>query len=220
MLSAYFIHLLILIGIYLILAISLQLAIGFAGLLNMGHIAFYCVGAYTSALLSLAGFPFSISFLSAGIVAMLCGFLLSFATNKLKGDYLALATLGFSFVIYAIALNWIGLTRGPLGLPGIPRPEIFNFSFSNNGYFLILVFIIAIISYFIIKKITTSSFGKVIEAVRDNELAARVLGKNAFKIKSVTLAVSAFFAGLAGSFYASYITFIDPSSFTLMQLID
>ena len=95
MLSAYFINLLILIGIYLILAISLQLAIGFAGLLNMGHIAFYCVGAYTSALLSLAGFPFLISFLLAGIAAMFCGFLLSFATNKLKGDYLALATLGF-----------------------------------------------------------------------------------------------------------------------------
>ena len=132
---------------------------------------------------------------------------------------MALATLGFSFVVYAIALNWISLTRGPLGLPGIPRSEILNFSFSDNGYFLILVFIIAIISYFIIKKITISPFGKVIEAVRDNELAARVLGKNAFKIKSVALAMSAFFAGLAGSLYASYITFIDPSSFTLMQLI-
>lgn len=219
MLSAYFIHLLILIGIYLILAISLQLAIGFAGLLNMGHIAFYCVGAYTSALLFLAGFPFLFSFLAAGIAAMFCGFLLSFATNKLKGDYLALATLGFSFVVYAIALNWISLTRGPLGLPGIPRPEILNFSFSDNGYFLILVLTIAFISYFIINKITNSSFGKVIEAVRDNELAARVLGKNAFKTKSIALAVSAFFAGLAGSLYASYITFIDPSSFTLMQLI-
>ncbi len=132
---------------------------------------------------------------------------------------MALATLGFSFVIYAIALNWIGLTRGPLGLPGIPRSEIFNFSFSDNGHFLILVLIIALVSYFIIKKITTSSFGKVIEAVRDNELAARVLGKNTFKIKSIALAASAFFAGLAGSLYASYITFIDPSSFTLMQLI-
>jgi len=219
MLSAYFIHLLILIGIYLILAISLQLAIGFAGLLNMGHIAFYCVGAYTFALLSLSGLPFLISFLSAGIAAMFFGFLLSFAVNKLKGDYLALATLGFSFVVYAVALNWISLTRGPLGLPGIPRPEIFNFSFSDNVYFLILVLIIALISYFIIKKITISPFGKVIEAVRDNELAARILGKNAFKIKSIALAVSAFFAGLAGALYVSYITFIDPSSFTLTQLI-
>jgi len=219
MISAYFIHLLILIGIYLILAISLQMAVGFTGLLNLGHIAFYCAGAYTSALLALAGFPFWFCFLAAGIMAMLFGFLLSIPTNKLKGDYLALATLGFSFVIYAVALNWTSLTRGPLGLPGIPRPSLFGFTFSNNFSFLILTFVISLISYFIIKRIVVSPFGKVLEATRDNELATRVLGKNTFKIKSYALGISAFFAGIAGSLYASYITFIDPSSFTLLQLI-
>ncbi|MCG2686767.1 branched-chain amino acid ABC transporter permease, partial [Candidatus Parcubacteria bacterium] len=212
-------HLLILIGIYLILALSLQLAVGFTGLLNLGHIAFYCVGAYVSALLSLLGWPFWLYFLLAGIIAMLFGFLLSLPTNKLKGDYLALATLGFSFVIYALALNWTSFTRGPLGLPGIPRPVIFGYVFSNNLSFLILTFVVVLISYLIIKKITISPFGRVLQAVRDNELATRVLGKNTFKIKSVALGVSAFFAGFAGSLYASYITFIDPSSFTLMQLI-
>ncbi len=219
MISAYFIHLLILIGIYLILAISLQLSVGFTGLLNLGHIAFYCVGAYASALLALNGFPFWIYFLAAGFLAMIFGFLLSIPTKKLKGDYLALATLGFSFVIYAVALNWTGLTRGPLGLPGIPRPTLFGFTFSDNVSFLILTFIIVLISYLIIKKITISPFGKVLEATRDDELATRVLGKNTFKMKSISLATSAFFAGLAGSLYASYITFIDPSSFTLLQLI-
>lgn len=219
MISAYFIHLLILVGIYLILAISLQLAVGFTGLLNLGHIAFYCVGAYVSALLALLGWPFWLCFLLAGIIAMLFGFFLSLPTNKLKGDYLALATLGFSFVIYALALNWTSLTKGPLGLPGIPRPVIFGFAFSNNFSFLILTFVIVLISYLIIKKITISPFGKVLQAVRDNELATKVLGKNTFKIKSISLGTSAFFAGIAGSLYASYITFIDPSSFTLMQLI-
>ena len=219
MISAYFIHLLILVGIYLILAISLQLAVGFTGLLNLGHIAFYCVGAYVSALLSLLGVPFWLCFLLAGIIAMLFGFLLSLPTNKLKGDYLALATLGFSFVIYALALNWTSLTRGPLGLPGIPRPVVFGFIFSNNLSFLILTFVVVLISYLIIRKVTVSPFGKVLEAVRDDELATRILGKNTFKIKSIALGTSAFFAGLAGSLYASYITFIDPSSFTLMQLI-
>lgn len=219
MISAYFIHLLILIGIYAILAISLQLAVGFTGLLNLGHIAFYSVGAYTSALLALAGFPFWFAFLSAGIMAMLFGFLLSIPTNKLKGDYLALATLGFSFVIYAIALNWTGLTRGPLGLPGIPRPSLFGYIFSNNLSFLILTLVIGLISYFIIKRIIASPFGKVLEAVRDDELATKVLGKNTFKIKSYALGISAFFAGIAGSLYAHYITFIDPSSFTILQLI-
>jgi len=219
MIEAYFIHLLILIGIYLILAISLQLTIGFTGLLNLGHIAFFAIGAYTSALLALNGFPFWFAFLAAGIVSMLFGFLLAWPTNKLKGDYLALATLAFSFVVYAVALNWIGLTRGPLGLLGIPKPSLFGFSFTGNFSFLILTSIIAIVSYLIIKKITSSPFGKVLEGVRDDELAAKVLGKNSFKMKTYALGISAFFAGIAGSLYAHYITFIDPSSFTLMQLI-
>lgn len=219
MIEAYFIHLLILIGIYLILAISLQLAMGFTGLLNLGHIAFFAIGAYTSALLSLNGAPFWLAFLLAGILAMIFGLLLSIPTNKLKGDYLALATLAFTFVIYSIALNWTGLTRGPLGLPGIPKPILLGISFSNNFSFLILTVIIALISYFIIKKIVSSPFGKVLEATRDNELATKVLGKNTFKMKSYALGISAFFAGIAGSLYAHYITFIDPSSFTIMQLI-
>ena len=219
MISAYLIHLLILISIYTILAISLQLSVGFTGLLNLGHIAFYAIGAYTSALLALNGFPFWFCFLSAGILAMIFGFLLSLPTNKLKGDYLALATMGFSFVVYAVLLNWTSLTRGPLGLPGIPKPKILGISFSDNLSFLILVAFIALISYLIIKRITISPFGKVLEAIRDDELAVRVLGKNTFKMKSLSLMISAFFAGIAGSLYAHYITFIDPSSFTLLQLI-
>ena len=219
MFSAYLIHLLILIGIYLILAISLQMAVGFTGLLNLGHIAFYAVGAYTSALLTLNGFPFWFSFIMAGIIAMIFGFLLSLPTNKLKGDYLALATMGFTFVIYAVALNWTGLTRGPLGLPGIPKPTLAGFTFSNNFSFLILTAVIALFSYLIIKKIIKSPFGRVLEAIRDNELATRILGKNTFLVKTYALGISAFFAGIAGSLYAHYITFIDPSSFTIFQLI-
>jgi branched-chain amino acid transport system permease protein len=219
MISAYLIHLLILICIYLILSISLQLSVGFTGLLNLGHIAFYAIGAYASALLALNGFPFWFCFLSAGIFAMIFGFLLSLPTNKLKGDYLALATMGFSFVVYAVLLNWTSLTRGPLGLPGIPKPKIFGISFSDNLSFLILVAIIALISYLIIKRITISPFGKILEATRDNELLTRVLGKNTFKIKTISLMISAFFAGISGSLYAHYITFIDPSSFTILQLI-
>jgi len=219
MFSAYLIHLLILIGIYLILSLSLQIALGFSGLLNLGHIAFYCIGAYTSALLASAGWPWWLCFVSAGLLAMFFGFLLSLPTNKLKGDYLALATLGFSFVIYAIALNWVGLTRGPLGLPGIPKPEILGINFSSNLSFLILVLFINLLVYLLVRRIVNSPFGKAMQATRDDELAAKVLGKNTFKIKTISLMISAFFAGLAGSLYASYITFIDPSSFTLMQLI-
>ncbi len=219
MLSAYFIHLLILIGIYIILALALQLALGYSGILNLGHIAFYGLGAYTSALLALSGWPFLLCFLAGGAVAMGSAFLLSLITSKIKGDYLALVTMGFCFVIYSLMLNLDELTRGPLGLPGIPRPTIFGFSFSDNFSYLILVTIIAGLVYLIIKRITDSPFGKLLEAVRDNELAAKILGKDTFKVKTFSLALSAFFAGLAGSLYAHYITFIDPSSFSLMQII-
>jgi branched-chain amino acid transport system permease protein len=219
MISAYIIHLLILIGIYVILALALQIAMGFGGLLNLGHIAFFGIGAYTSALLTLAGWPFWLAFLASGIIAMIFGFLLSIPTTKLKGDYLALTTMGFSFVIYAILLNWTDLTRGPLGLPGIPKPSLFGISISSNFNFLILTIIIVLISYFIIKRITSSQFGKVLESIRDDELASKVLGKNSFKVKAIAMGFSAFFAGIAGSLYAHYITFIDPSSFMIMQLV-
>jgi branched-chain amino acid transport system permease protein len=219
MIGAYFIHLLILIGIYLILAVALQLSLGYSGLLNVGHIAFFGIGAYVSTILSLNGTTFLISILVAGIISGFFGWLLSLPTNKLKGDYLALTTLGFSFVIYAVFLNWTEITGGPFGLPGIPRPNILGIDFSNNAPFLILVVIFTLISYFFIYRICNSQFGKVLEATRDDELAAKSLGKNTLKLKSISLMVSAFFAGIAGSLFASYITFIDPSSFTFINLL-
>jgi branched-chain amino acid transport system permease protein len=217
--EAYFIHLIILVGIYLILALSLQLALGYTGLINLGHIAFFAIGAYTSALLTLNGTPFLLALLLAGILAMISGFLLAVPTNRLKGDYLALATLSFTFVVYALALNWTSLTRGPLGIPGIPKPVFFGMSFSSNLNFLILTIVTVLISYFIIRQIVKSPFGRVLGATRDNEMAVRVLGKNTFKLKLYSLGLSAFFAGIAGSLYAHYITYIDPSSFHIMQLI-
>lgn len=219
MFSAYFIHLLIIVGINLILSVSLQVSIGFGGLLNLGHIAFFGIGAYATALLTLGGLSFWSALIVSGLVAAFFGFLLAIPTGKLKGDYLALVTLGFTFVIFAIFLNWTEVTRGPLGLPGIPRPELFGFSFLDNIYFLILTAVIAVLSYFFVHRLITSPFGKVLEATRDDELATKSLGKNTFKIKSITLAFSAFFAGISGSLFAVYITFIDPSSFTLMALI-
>ncbi len=215
MIDAYFIHLLILIGIYLILGISLQLSLGYGGLLNLGHIAFFGIGAYAFALLSLHGFPFALSILVASIISALFGWLLSIPTNKLKGDYLALVTLGFSFVVYAVLLNWTSITGGAFGLADIPRPNLL----SDNFSFLLFVYAIAIISYLFISRICGTRFGKLVEAIRDDELAAKSLGKNTLKIKSWGLIISAFFAGLAGSLFASYITFIDPSSFTLTTLI-
>jgi branched-chain amino acid transport system permease protein len=219
MIDAYLVHLLIIIGIQLILSLSLQIAIGYTGLLNFGHIAFYAIGAYTSALLTINGVPFIWALLAAAIIASIFAFLLSIPTNKLKGDYLGLATIGFAFLVYAVLINWTWLTRGPLGIPGIPKPEIFGIVFSSNYSFLLLTIIITLISYFIIKRIIDSKFGLLLQAVRDDEAVAKSIGKNTFKVKTIGLIISAFFAGIAGSLFAHFITFIDPSSFTFMALI-
>jgi branched-chain amino acid transport system permease protein len=219
MISAFIFHILIIICIYFILAMSLQLALGYGGLLNLGHVAFYSIGAYVSTILTLKGLPFLPSFFLGGITAMISGLLLSLPTNKLKGDYLALVTLGFTFVVNAIALNWVSVTRGSLGLFGIPKPIIFGFEFNDNIFFFGLVVFVTLVSFFVIRRIIHSDFGKVVQAVRDNELAAMVLGKNSFKVKNVNMMASAFFAGLAGSLYAHYITYIDPGSFSTAQLI-
>jgi branched-chain amino acid transport system permease protein len=217
--NAYIIHLLILICIYAILAVSLNLAVGYAGLLNLGHIAFFAVGAYTSALLVQNGTPYMVALLLAGCFAAVFGYLLILGTYRLKGDYLALATLGFSFVVSSILLNWTWLTRGPLGIPGIPKPNVFGFQITNNTTFLLFAAVLCAITYFIFWRITKSSYGTALQAMRDDELGMKVLGKNTFKLKWQSMAMSAFFAGVAGSLFAHYISFIDPSSFTLSEII-
>lgn len=219
MIDTYFIHLLIIICLYTLLGLSLQLSFGFTGLLNLGHIGFYAVGAYVSALLTKVGLPFGIGFIAAGLVAALFGYLLSIPSNKLKGDYFAIATWGFSFTVYAILLNWTNLTNGPLGVVDIPKPTLLGLGFANVTAFFILSLIITTVSYLIIKKITISPFGRVLEAIRDDELATKALGKNTALMKNKAMAISAFFAGIAGSLFAHYVTFIDPASFTFLPLI-
>ncbi|MFH1650279.1 MAG: branched-chain amino acid ABC transporter permease [Candidatus Woesearchaeota archaeon] len=219
MILPYLIHVLIIMGIYVILATSLNLALGYTGLLNLGHVAFFGIGAYTSALLTKAGVPFLIALLAAGIIASLAGWLLVFATRRVKGDYLALATLGFSFVVYSLMLNLTKLTRGPLGIPGIPKPNVFGWVVNTGTEYLIFVVIIAAITLFILHRIVKSPYGRLLQAVRDDETSTKVLGKNAFKLKREAMMISAFFAGIAGSLFAHYITFIDPSSFNLLELV-
>lgn len=219
MIENYIIHLLILIGIYIILSVSLNLALGYTGLLNLGHVAFFGIGAYTSTLLVKAGVPFVIAFIAAGLFTCIWGYFLVLATKNLKGDYLALATLGFTFVVSSVMLNWSSLTRGALGIPGIPKPNIFGLSISSNFGYLIFVAIITVVCVLIMYKIINSSFGRLLQATRDDELGLRVLGKNTFKLKYKAMMISAFFAGISGCLFAHYITFIDPSSFGVPELI-
>jgi len=219
MIEAYILHLLILICIYAILAMSLNLITGYAGMLNLGHAAFFAIGAYTSTLLVMAGFPFWAGFLGAAGMAALFGVLLSIPALRLRGDFLAIATLGFGEIIRSILLNWTELTRGPLGIPGIAKPVLFGFEFSELHWYFVLAFAVAVATYFILRKILGGDFGIVLKAIRESEPVAESLGKNVKLVKIKTFALGACFAGLAGSLFAHYITFIDPSSFTLAETI-
>ncbi len=193
---------------------------GYTGLFNLGHAAFFAIGAYASALLVMGlGLPFWVAILVAALFTAFMGYLVSIPARRLKGDYLALGTLGFAFIVEAILKNWMELTRGPLGIPGIPRPEIFGFIFSSIESYSLLSLAVLAVTIFIIHRIVNSPFGRVLKSIREDETAAQMLGANASRYKMIALTVSAFFAGIAGSLYAHYITFIDPTSFSLPTLI-
>jgi branched-chain amino acid transport system permease protein len=219
MIEAYLLHLLILICIYATLSMSLNLLTGYTGMLNLGHAAFFAIGAYASVLLVMAGFPFWLGFLAAGGVAAFFGVLLSIPSLRLRGDFLAIATLAFGEIIRSILLNWTELTRGPLGIPGIPKPELFGIVFDSMLAYFALTLVVMLATYVILKYLLDGKFGIALKAVRENELIAESLGKNVKMLKMQAFAISALFAGLAGSLFAHYITFIDPSSFTLAENI-
>ena len=216
----YLLHILVIAGIYIILTISLNLIVGYTGLPALGHAAFSCVAAYTSSLLALnMGLSPWIGLLIGASVAALSGIIIGYPSVRLKGDYLALATLGLGVIVYSVAKNWVSLTRGPMGLPGIPGFSIFGFKLSEIWSYLLLVLFFMMVTIFCIKRIVISPFGRILRSIREDEIASEVLGKNTIKHKLLVFVIGAFFAGIAGCLYAHYITFIDPSSFTIMESI-
>jgi branched-chain amino acid transport system permease protein len=213
---AYLIHLAILISIYAILGLSLNLVVGYTGLLSVAEAAFYGIGAYATALLLVGlGWNFFIAMIVgmvlAGVIALLIGLVLS----KFDGDYYALASLGFGVIVYSIFLNWQGLTNGPLGIPGIPRPNLFGFAFSDNFSFLLLSVVFVLLAYAVSQFVVNSSFGRVLKAIREDEKATQVFGYKTLNYKLTIFVIGAMLAALAGSLYAGYITYIDPSTFTV-----
>lgn len=215
----YLIHTAITIGYYIILVVSLNVAIGYTGILNLGHVAFFAIGAYTSAILAAKGVPFVLAFLAAPIVAGICGYVLTVLTKRLKGDYVALATLGFSFITVSVITNWRSLTEGPYGIAGIEKPNMFGIALTSNIGYLVFTFLIAILSVYIIHRIVHSRYGKLLEGVRDDEIGLSALGKNIFKLKYQAMMISSAFAGVAGALFAHYITYIHPSNFFLSDII-
>ena len=182
MIHEYFIAVLAYILIYTIVVVSLNLAFGFTGLVNLGHMAFFGLGAYTSALLTLHGIPWYIALPASGLVAGIFGAVIAAITVRLKGDYFQIVALGLAFIAIAVSRNWISLTRGALGLPGIP--DIIE---NNLGYMLFL-FAVACLSVIFLHWLTSSETGKIFQAIRDDETAAAVLGKNTYLYKILSIA--------------------------------
>ena len=212
---AYLLHLAILAGIYIILTVSINLIIGYAGQVSLGHAAFYGIGAYTSALVALNWhFPFPLAALSAVLVAGACGLGLGLPTLRLKEDYLAIVTLGFGVIVDLVFLN-LEITGGPDGLPGIPSPSFFGLSFRPAGPYLILVAVAVLLVLVFTYRLVNSYHGRALRAIRDHEVTAQVMGINTPAYKIVIFTLAAGLAGLAGSLYAHYITFINPETFGL-----
>ena len=216
----YALHVLVLVGIYTALAMSLDLLVGQTGLLSIAHAAFYGLGAYTSALLAVRlGVPFLVGVMAGMIVAALASLFVSLSSLRMHDDYFVIATFGFQMILFSIFNNWIDLTRGPLGIPGIPRPSLFGWAIRSHVGFFVMSIVLAMLAYTVVGRIAASPFGRVLRAIREDEVFAEAIGKNTLRFKVTAFAVSSALAAAAGSLYASYMSFIDPTSFTVTESI-
>lgn len=216
--NPYIIRLAILSGVFVILALSLNLLTGFAGQISLGHIAFYGIGAYTAAILSKNyGMNFLACMVLAVLVTALFGLLLGLPTLKLGGYYLAIVTLGFSEIVRLVEINWMDLTNGPLGISAIPKPELFGIKLSSSNAYYYICLILVVLTLVIIKNILDSRIGYALGTVRGDDNASKFMGVDVFRYKIMAFMISAALAGLAGAFYAQYVTFIDPTSFASDQ---
>lgn len=223
-------------GIYIAMALGLNIVVGFAGLLDLGFVAFFAVGAYTYAIFAtpqanelisgnlfpLPGGAFWIFIVLGGFMAALFGLLLGLPVLRVKGDYLAIVTLGFGEIIRIIFNNLdkpVNITNGAMGLSSIQPPSLFGLSFTfPNQFYFIVVFILAIV-IFSVKRLEHSRLGRAWKAIRENEIAAQSMGIPLIRTKLTAFAIGASFSGMMGVVFAAKQTFIDPTSFTLIESI-
>jgi len=216
----YLLHLLILVGIYVMLSQSLNLSAGFGGMVSLAHAGFYGVGAYTAALLAV---HYQTPFLLALPVAMVLSGVLALVVSAIAlrtiDDYFIICTLGIQVVVFSLMNNWMGFTRGPLGIPGIPGISLFGVAVGSKWAFLLLtVFFVAVI-FVLLKRLTGSSFGRILRALSEDEIFAQSLGKNVYVSKVIAFTAGAMLAAIPGALYAHYISYIDPTSFTVDESI-
>ncbi|MGI6253588.1 MAG: branched-chain amino acid ABC transporter permease [Aminivibrio sp.] len=222
----YYLHIFVMSEIYAVLALSLSLLVGFTGQVSMGHAAFYGMGAYTSAILSIRlGLSFWLTFWIAGVSAGFAAYVIGKLVLRLRGHVLAITTAFFGVLVAVVMNNWIPVTNGPMGITGIPRPTAFSLfglpvalESRTDYYFLGLVFVAGVL-YFL-WRIERSRIGDSMIAVRENEELAASIGIDTMKSKVLAFTIGGALAGLAGSFYAHYILFISPVTFTINESIN
>jgi len=236
--SRYFIDIGILVLTYIMLGWGLNIVVGLAGLLDLGYVAFYAVGAYSYALLATTfGLGFWTCLPMAGILAALWGVMLGFPVLRLRGDYLAIVTLAFGEIIRVVLLNWTQLTGGPNGISDIPRPTLFGLKFSMDGgpgtfagffgiepsvtqrvaFLFYVILALALLTNWVSMRLRRLPLGRAWEALREDEIACRALGINVTTTKLTAFAIGACFGGFAGAFFATRQAFISPESFTFIE---
>lgn len=212
--NTYVMHILITSGLYIGLTLSLNLVSGYAGQLSMGHAAFYGIGAYTTALLMLnLHMSFWLTLVASIAISGLAGMILGIPTSRLRGDYLTIVTLGFGEIVRLVLVNEIEITRGPMGLPGIPSPSLFGVELDSKAAFYYMVLLFVVFVTFFLNRLTTSGFGIAMLTVKEDEIAAQSVGIYPVKYKLLAFTISAMIAGVTGSFYATYVSFISPDTF-------
>jgi branched-chain amino acid transport system permease protein len=216
----YALHIGTLVAIYIILGLTLNLIVGYTGLLSLCHAAFFGIGAYATAIATTTfGLNFFVSLLIGMVVATPISLLIGVLLSRLRDEYYALATFGCNTILFSIFLGWHELTGGALGITGIAAPELFGFEFDSNATFFALALFFVVLVYGISLLVTRSQFGRVLQAIRDDEQVAQMLGYRTHYYKLAIFSVTAGLAALAGSLFASYVSYIEPTQFNIMESI-
>lgn len=219
----YIVHISSLIGIYIILCIGLNITIGYTGLLDLGFMAFYAIGAYTAALLSIKGISFWYALPCAIIAGGVIRYLLGLPLLKLRGDYLAIVTLAFGEIVRIVINNAVSITNGPKGLPGVGEKfkdiNFFSFVLKDTIHFYYLIYFFVFVSILVSYRLEKSRIGRALVAVREDELAAELSGVGVAPVKSVAFVISGMFGALAGAVYVHWIGFISPEMFTFWESV-
>ncbi len=219
--STYQINIMITALMYVVLGLGLNIVVGVAGLLDLGYVAFYAVGAYSYALLHLHfGLGFWTVLPIGGLLAASFGIILGFPVLRLRGDYLAIVTLGFGEIIRLILENWNDFSRGPSGISNIPRPGFFGMEMSLNQsitYLYYLMIAMVIFTIFVVNRLQNSRIGRAWFALREDEIACQAMGIDKTRTKLTAFALGAFWAGMVGVIFAAKTTFVNPASFTFLE---